>query len=300
MNNVRNLPRLMVFAVVAKRGSFTQAAAELGTTKSAVSQQVKLLENEIGERVLNRTTRGVALTALGEKILLRCELLQDQVNLVFSDIANAGIAPKGRFAVTFPHALASNVVVPSMEQLCTEFPGLEPELLVSDSTMDLVTNSLDVAIHAGELPDSSYRALPIGMMAEIFCASPLYLNRTSTPKTAEDLCEHRWIATSWQHRNVSITRIGSQERTSLNLTRFAQVNTMPCAIEMALHHMGIVLLPDVAAKPLLQSGELVHLVSGVTGPNWPVHTLHAYQNEKPIHITRFHQLVCRHFSGLTL
>lgn len=300
MNNVRNLSRLMVFAVVAKRGSFTQAAEELGTTKSAVSQQVKLLENEIGERVLNRTTRGVALTALGEKLLLRCQLLQDQVNMVFSDITNAGVAPKGRFAVTFPHALASNVVMPAMEQLCTEFPGLEPELLVSDSTMDLVTNNLDVAIHAGELPDSSYRALPIGMMAEVFCASPLYLNRTSTPKTAEELREHRWIATSWQHRNVSISRVGSKERTPISLTRFAQVNTMPCAIEMALHHMGIVLLPDVAARPLFKTGELVHLVDCITGPQWPVHLLHAYQSEKPIHITRLHQLVNRYFSGLTL
>lgn len=297
MNNGRNLSRLMVFAMVAKNGSFTRAADEIGLTKSAVSQQIKSLETEIGARVLNRTTRGVALTALGEKLLMRCQLLQDQVNMVFADIVNAGVAPKGRFSVTFPHALAPTVIEPAIEQLCTEFPGLEPELLVSDNVMDLIANNLDVAIHAGELPSSSYRALPVGTMTEVFCASPLYLNRTSVPKTPEDLCEHRWIATGWQHRDVSISRAGRTERSTLALTRFAQVNTLPSAIGLALRHMGIVLVPDVAAKPLLQTGELVRLVDDITGPVWPVHTVHAYQGERPLHLTRFHQLVQRFFRG---
>jgi DNA-binding transcriptional LysR family regulator len=290
----------MVFAVVARKGSFTQAAEELGTTKSAVSQQVKLLEQAIGARVLNRTTRGVALTALGEKMLLRCQLLHDQVNMVFADIIEAGVAPKGRFAVTFPHALAAGVVLPAIEQLCAEFPGLEPDLLVSDSVLDLVANNLDVAVHAGELADSSYRALPVGTMREVFCASPLYLSRNSIPKAATDLPEHRWIATSWQPRSMPIFQLGSGAQESVNLTRFAQVNGLPTAIDLALRHMGIVLLPDICAKPLVQSGALVHLLEGISGPHWPVHIVHAYQGEKPVHITRFHQLVKRYFTGLTL
>lgn len=297
MNNIRHLPRLMVFAVVARKCSFTQAAKELGLTKSAVSQQVSLLENEVGARVLNRTTRGVSLTALGEKLLLRCQLLQDQVDLILADIVNAGINPQGRFAVTFPHALESNVVMPAIEQLCAEYTGLQPELVVSDSTMDLVANNLDVAIHVGELPDISYRALPVGTITEMFCATPLYLSRTSTPQTTASLSEHRWIATSWQHRNMPILHRGTNEKSIIDLSRFAQVNTLPSALEMALRHMGIVLLPDVIAIPLIKKGELVHIVDGITGPRWPVYTLHAYQNEKPVHVTRFHQLVSRFFQG---
>ncbi|MDZ4398659.1 LysR substrate-binding domain-containing protein, partial [Hydrogenophaga sp.] len=168
---------------------------------------------------------------------------------------------------------------------------------VSDNVMDLIANNLDVAIHAGELPSSSYRALPVGTMTEVFCASPLYLNRTSVPKTPEDLCEHRWIATGWQHRDVSISRAGGADRSTLPLKRSALVNTLPSAIALALRHMGIVLLPDVAAKPLLQTGELVRLVDDITGPVWPVHTVHAYQGERPLHLTRFHQLVQRFFRG---
>lgn len=298
MNKIRHLPRLMVFATVAQKGSFTQAAEILGITKSAVSQQIMQLETELGIRVMNRTTRGISLTALGEKLLQRCGLLQDQVDQMFTEINNAGIAPKGRFAVTFPHSLEWSIVIPAIELLCTEYAGLEPELVVSDSTLDLVTNHLDVAVHLGELPDSSYRALPIGTLTEVFCATPLYLNRTSIPQTLENLCKHRWIATSWQYRKSSVWHKDTHEKTIITLNQYAQVNTLPGALALALRHMGIVLLPDVIAKPLIKTGELVQLVGSITGPQWPIYFLHAYPNEKPAHITRFHQLVCRFFAGL--
>lgn len=298
MNKLKQLSRLMVFASVAENGSFTGAAEALGVTKSAISQQVSQLESELGIRVLNRTTRGISLTAVGEKLLTRCQLLRDQVNQVFTDVVNAGMNPQGRFAVTLPHAFESNIVIPAIEQLCIEYPGLEPELVVSDKALDLVANKLDVAVYSGQLPDSSYRALPVGTMTEIFCATPLYLNRTAIPTTAEALCDHHWIATSWQHRKMSIWHLDSNESSTITLKPFARANTLACALKMALRHMGIVLLADVVAKSYIRSGELIHIVDRVTGPRWPVHTLHAYQGEKPVHVTRFHQLVRRFFTEL--
>jgi DNA-binding transcriptional LysR family regulator len=300
MNNSKQLSRLMVFANVAQKGSFTKAAEALGMTKSAVSQQVKLLESDLGIRVLNRTTRGVSLTALGEKLLLRCQILQDQVELAYADIANAEENPSGRFAITFPHALESIVVMPAIEQLCCEYPGLEPELVVSDKSLDLVEHNLDVAIHAGELADSSYRALPVGTINEIFCATPLFLNRTTLPKTAADLGDLRWISTAWQQPKMSILDVYSNEKSTIHLKQVARVNTLPSALELSLRHLGMVLLPDVIAKPLIKSGELVHIMDTVTGPLWPVYTTHAYQMDKPIHLTRFHQLVCRYFNNALL
>jgi DNA-binding transcriptional LysR family regulator len=297
MNNLRHLPKLAVFASVARHGSFTQAAHELGASKSAVSQQLKALEHDLGARLLNRTTRGVSPTALGEKLLTRCELLQEQLDMLLVDIVNAGVAPQGRFAVTFPHALAETVVLPAIEQLCTEYPGLLPELVASDQTVDLVAQRLDVAIHAGELPDSSYRALPVGTMTEVFCASPLYIHRNGLPKTLQDLAKLRWIATSWQQPKTQVISRKTGTHSSLTLNRFAQVNTLPTAVDMALRHLGMVLLPDVVAKPLLQSGRLLQLLDHVSGPHWPVHTLHAYAAEKPQHISRFHQLVKRYFGA---
>ena len=298
MDNIKQLPRLMVFAEVVQQGSFTGAAKRLGITKSAVSQQIKALEADMDIRILNRTTRGVSTTALGEKLLLRCQILKDQVDLVLKDIANAEDNPKGRFAITLPHSLENNVVMPAIEQLCLEYPGLEPEIIVSDSSLDLVDNNLDVAIHAGELPDSSYRALPIGTITEIFCASPLYLNKNITPKKLTDLAQLKWIATSWQKKKMPVYNITSKEKTIIELTQFSKVNTFPSALSMAIRHLGLVLLPDNVAKPLIKSGELIHVMKQYTGPLWPLHTLHAYHREKPIHLTRFHQLVSKYFNDL--
>ena len=287
----------MVFANVAQKGSFTQAAAALGMTKSAVSQQVKLLESDLGIRVLNRTTRGVSLTALGEKLLVRCQILQDQVELAYADIANAEENPSGRFAITFPHALESIVVMPAIEQLCCEYPGLEPELVVTDRSLDLVEHNLDVAVHVGELADSSYRALPVGTMKEIFCATPLFLNRKTLPGKAEDLNDLPWISMAWQQPKMSILDVRTHEKSAVHLKQVARVNTLPSALELSRRHLGMVLLPDVIANPLIKAGELVHIMDTVTGPLWPVYTTHAYQYDKPVHLTRFHQLVCRYFDG---
>jgi len=298
MNNLKQLSRLMVFAEVVKQGSFTDAAKQLGISKSAVSQQIKSLEADMDIRVLNRTTRGVSTTALGEKLLSRCHILKDQVDLVLKDIANAEENPKGRFAITLPHSLESHLVMPAIEQLCAEYPDIEPELIVSDKKLDLIENNLDVAIHAGELSDSSYRALPIGTVTEIFCASPLYLNRNITPCKLSDLAQLKWISTSWQKRNMPIYNILSKEKTLIELTQFSKVNNFTSALSMALRHLGIVLLPDNVAKPLIKSGELIHIMKEFTGPIWPLHTVHAYQREKPIHLTRFHQLVCNYFNDL--
>ena len=217
--------------------------------------------------------------------------------MAYADISTAEENPSGRFAITYPHAIESIVVMPAIEQLCCEFPGLEPDLVVSDGSLDLVENSLDVSTHAGDLTDSSYRALPVGTIKEIFCATPLFLNRNGTPKTVADLMTLRWISTSWQQPKMSIFDVNSNKKTTIKLKQFSQANTLPSALEMGLRHMGIMLMPDVTAKPLIKSGELIHLMHNITGPLWPIYMVHAYQADKPILLTRFHQLICRYLNN---
>lgn len=296
MNKLKQLPRLMIFSEIAQKGSFTEAASSLGITKSAVSQQITQLEHDLGSRILNRNTRGVHPTALGKKLLKRCQSLKEQVDLMYSDIANSGANPEGNLKVTFPHALESSVILPAFEQLCFEYPGIQPELVASDYSLDLVSNNLDLAIHVGELPDSTYRALPVGTLTEIFCATPLYISKHGLPTTVEQLSKHRWIATGWQNQSIDVRCIETGDVETVTFNKTASANTLPSAMELGMRNMGILLLPDLVAIPKIQSGELIHLVKEVTGPLWPVYTLHAYQHEKPIQVTRFHQLVHRFFN----
>lgn len=299
MNNLRLIPKILVFSAVAKKRSFTKAAEYLGVSKSAVSQQVSQLEADLGMSLINRTTRGISLTAIGEKISEKCESLQYHVDSIFEDIDNVQNNPSGRFTITFPHSLEFIVIAPAIEQLCREFPGLEPTLIASDETIDLVDHNIDIAIHAGELPDSSYRALPIGTMYEIFCASPGYLATHTTPTTLSQLQTHNWIATNWQNKNMLISNVDSYDTSKISLNEFARVNALPTAIDMALRDMGIVLLPHLAAQKLIQNGSLVQLIDTIIGPRWPVYALHAYQNKKPVYATRFYELVCHFFQGLS-
>lgn len=293
MNNIKQIPKLLVFATVGQLGSFTNAAKQLGISKSAVSQQISQLESELEVRLLNRTTREISLTPLGEKLLDRCTHLQDQVSLLFNDIESANVSPKGRFAVTFPHSLQNDVVIPAIEQVCREYPGLNPMLIADDTPLDLVQNKLDIAIHAGELPDSDYRALPAGSVTEIFCASPQYLSIEPEITDIDQLLEHRWIASSWQKTPLNIRKNGLPDCSPVNLKEFARCNSLTTAIEMALRHMGIVLIPDIVARPLLKSGKLVQVLEGYQGPVWPIYSVHAYAKDKPVHITRFHQILSR-------
>jgi len=300
VNNLRKIPKVLVFSAVAKKRSFTKAAEYLGVSKSAVSQQISLLESELGISLINRTTRGVSLTAIGKQIFEKCESLQEQVDSIFEDIDNSQNNPSGRFTITFPHSLEFIVIAPAIEQLCREFPGLEPKLIASDESIDLIENNIDIAIHAGELPDSSYRALPIGTMNEIFCASPEYLANNAVPTTLSDLQNHNWIATNWQNKKTYVSHVESYETHEVSLNEFARVNALPTAIDMALRHMGVVLLPHLAAKQLIENGKLIRLVENLIGPRWPIYALHAYQNKKPIYATRFYELVCVFFQNLSL
>lgn len=118
MNNIRLLPSLLIFAEVAHKQSFTLAAKQFGISKSTISQQVKRLEEQIGQQLLSRHTRGMSLTAAGEKLLARCELLRDQVELAFEELNHSKQAPSGVFALTIPHSCERDIVIPALNQLC--------------------------------------------------------------------------------------------------------------------------------------------------------------------------------------
>lgn len=295
MNNIKTLPSLLTFAEVAKQQSFTLAAKQLGMSKSAVSQQVKRLEAQIGQQLLSRHTRGMSLTSAGEKLLGRCELLQDQVNLAFAEIDSGKESPSGVFAITIPHSLEREVVIPALSQLCIEFPDIEPKLLVSDKLQDLIKNKLDVALSFGELKDSHYRALPVGSVSEIICASSVYVQKHDSIKTIEDLQRHRWIAAPWQKQSLAIYENNAMaDKIDINVNFVATTNTLPTAVEMVLNDMGMALLPEFVLQSELAAGRIIRVLPAYQGRRWPFYMVHRFQAEKPIHVTRFYQLV-KHF-----
>lgn len=289
------LPALLIFAEVANKQSFTRAAKQFGMSKSAVSQQIKRLEQDIGQQLLSRHTRGMSLTASGERLLRRCELLRDQVDLALAELDNNKDMPVGTFALTIPYSVEKDIVIPALCQLCREFPKIEPDILVTDSPKDLIRDNLDVAIFAGDLKDSNYRAQPIGRASEIFCATPAYVLKHGELNQKSDLSQHRIIATSWQTNKLTIYKNNDfAEKHIVTPNYIAKSNTLPSVVDMVLHEMGVALLPHFVIQSEFATGRLVRVLSDYQGWQWPFYMVHRFHREKPMHITRFYQLT-KHF-----
>ena len=297
MNNLKMLPTMLVFAEVAQRQSFTLAAKHFGMSKSAVSQQIKRLELHLGQQLLSRHTRGMSLTATGEKLLAHCDMLGDQVELAFEVLNQSKEMPSGPFALTIPHSCEKDIVIPALNQLCIEYPDIEPSIMVTDEAMDLIQDKLDVAIYGGKLKDSNYRSLPIGTGGEIFCATPAYVNKNSQLDTPEQMQNHRWIAAPWQSTPLPLYRNRALSDTLLaDIRPSARANTLPSVQAMVANHMGFALLPEIVVRSALAAGQLVRVLPNYQGSMWPFHFVHRFHGEKPIHISRFYQLVKQNFA----
>lgn len=300
MNTIKLAPLLLIFVEVAKLRSFSAAAKQLGLSKSAVSQQIKRLEESTGQQLLVRNTRGVVLTAVGESLLKRSELLSEQLSLALTDLETVKEQPCGKFKVSVPPFLETDIVVPAISQLCTEFPMLEPEVMVTGRWQDLIQQNLDVAIFGGDLKDCNYRALSIGKTGEKFCASPHYLKQYGKLDSLGELSSHRYIATAWQHTELALSDTKQQNSQRFSVDNWAKTNTLTTLREMVVNHMGVALCPAFLVEADLSAERLVHVLPELQGRAWHFYFLHQYQGEKPVHISRFYQLICYHFNKVHL
>ncbi|MDW6003295.1 LysR family transcriptional regulator [Vibrio mangrovi] len=295
MNSVKLAPLLLIFVEVANKRSFTEAARKLGLSKSAISQQIKRLEDALGQQLLVRNTRGVILTTVGEALLARSELLSEQLSLTLKELESSKAQPTGKFKISIPPFLEKDIVIPAISQLCLEFPGITPEVVVTGRWQDLVEHELDAAVFGGDLRDCDYRALSIGKVAEIFCASPRYLQRHAPVKHLEQLSEHRIIATPWQHDELQLFDNNQTNRRLFCVTHSAKATSLTTILEMALHDMGIVLFPEFLVQTELMQQRLVRVLPEIQGRAWHFYFLHQYQGEKPKHVSRFYELLKYYF-----
>lgn len=305
MNVVKLAPLLLIFAEVAKQRSFTGAAKKLDMSKSAISQQIKRLEESVEMQLLARSTRGVVLTTNGEALLSRCELLTEQLHHVVQDVQQVKAQPSGRFKVSVPPFFERNIVVPTIKQLCIEFPLIQPEIQVTGKWQDLIEHQLDAAIFGGDLKDSEYKAQSIGRVHDVFCASPRYLQQYGPVDSLKQLIHsHRFIATPWQQGKTQLWH--DNEVIIVDLPQAAYTNNLSTLVEMVSLDMGIGLLPSFVAKQCIQQGalgvvrqeNLVQVLPKLRGRDWHFYMLHRYQRNKPAHVSRFYQLTQYYFNAV--
>ena len=184
---MQNLESLLIFVTVADRGSFTDAAETLRIQKGRASTAVRKLEEELGARLLHRTTRKVQLTEDGRAFLARArELLSDAEDLS-SMFADDKAALRGRLRVDMPAELARKTIVPALPDFLEKNPELELEVSSTDRQVDLVQEGIDCVVRLGPIRDETLIARQIGKFRIVNAASPKYLQRHGVPQSIEDL-----------------------------------------------------------------------------------------------------------------
>ena len=190
----RDLGDLTTFLVVAEERNFTRAAARLGSSQSAVSQTVRRLEASLGLSLLTRTTRSVALTLAGERLLANLRPAFDEIDSQLAAVTELRDKPAGAIRITTSQHAAEAVLWPVLERLLPEYPDVNVELSVDTGLRDIVADRFDAGVRLGEQIDKDMIAVRIGpdlRMAAI--AAPDYLNRQGAPRTPQELTDHACI-----------------------------------------------------------------------------------------------------------
>jgi DNA-binding transcriptional LysR family regulator len=261
---MQNLQPILIFITVAEMGSFTHAADSLGIQKGRASTAVRKLEEDLGVRLLHRTTRSVQLTEDGRVFHARARDLLAEVDDLHSMFAGDQVALRGRLRVDLPSELARTTIVPALPAFMETYPELELEMSSTDRQVDLVQEGFDCVLRLGPIGDETLIARPLGKLRMINAASPAYLARYGVPLSLEDLKrqEHRVVHFSpmlgarpygWEYPDR-----GSYA--TLQLPGALHVNNAQTYEAAALAGLGLIQAPRIGIGQYLESGTLVEVL----------------------------------------
>lgn len=251
------LSGLMAFVRTADLGSFVAAGRALGISASAAGKAVTRLEDELGVRLLQRSTRSLRLTDEGRAFHERCRRVLDDLDDARAMLAKTAETPRGRLRVSTP-IVSYHFLMPVLPDFVTRYPQIELDLDFSDRIVDLIDEGADIAIRSGALPDSRLIARPLRPFRMLLCAAPAYLDRHGTPACLRDLDRH--LAIRFRYPNsgrlqpwpfgLAVSEPEPRPRTAMSC------NNMEALRGATIAGLGIGCMPDFLAREPLASGAL--------------------------------------------
>jgi DNA-binding transcriptional LysR family regulator len=278
-----NADELRIFSRVAELASFSRAADQLGLTRARVSVAVQQLEERLGTRLLQRTTRSVRLTEDGQRFLARCkEYLSEgeQLAAMFRPHAS-GLT--GRLRIDLPNVVARDFVIPRLPEFLARHPALEVGISTTDRHVDLVHEGFDCVLRMGVLGDADFVARPIGFMRMANAASPAYLQARGTPRTLADLAQHRIVHfaqtlasndAGWEYLDPAD---GLYKVQPMRAT--VTVNGTDAYQAAALAGLGFIQAPAVGLEASAANGALVLVMPEFSARPMPVSLLYANRRQ---------------------
>lgn len=256
------LVSMAVFVKAVDLGSFAAAAAALDLSGPMVGKHVRFLEERLGVRLLNRTTRRQSLTEFGRAYYERCRVVLAEAEAADALAADELSEPRGKLRVTMPVLFGRRCVAPILLTLVRQYPKLELDLSFNDRVVDLAEDGFDLAIRTGELEDrAGLIARSVARQRMIVCASPAYLEKHGRPRRIPDLSQHQAIIYSRSGRIPPwlFPRDG-QPPAEVTLTTRLRLDDLDAIADAAAIGMGLAWLPSWLVRERIQSGALVGLL----------------------------------------
>lgn len=254
---------MVAFVRAVERGGFSAAARDLDLTPSAVSKLVTRLEDRLGVRLLNRTTRSLALTAEGEAFFQRSQRILADIAEAEEEVGRSRAQPRGLLRVNVGTPFGMHQLVPALPEFLARYPEVRVELTLTDRVVDLVEEGADLGIRMGTLPDSSLVARRIADLERVICAAPAYLRRHGTPRKPADLLAHNCLNMA----NIpALRRWPFQGRDGIEHVEVSgnlSATSADALLSLAVRGLGVIRLTDVIVGPAIGEGLLVPLLQDV-------------------------------------
>jgi DNA-binding transcriptional LysR family regulator len=264
------LAALRVFTAVVESGSFSRTAQRLGLSKSAVSKHVTALEESLGARLLNRTTRRLAPTDAGEEYYRRGTRILAELQEADAAIQEKSKEPRGRLRISAPMSFGIRHLGDAVAVFLRRHPHIQIDLALSDRYVDLVAERFDVAIRIGRLKDSSLHSRVLAPLRMVMCASPAYLKARGTPRKPADLGAHVCLTYTYADGSTSWRLKGR----TMSVTGVAHADNGDILRQLALAGLGIVIQPSFIVGPDVAKGKLVSLMPEHIAQDGAIHAVY--------------------------
>ncbi|MYN27934.1 LysR family transcriptional regulator [Duganella levis] len=295
---IETAPDLAFFVLLAKSGSMTATARELGVTPPAVTKRLSLMEQKLGVRLVNRTTRRISLTNEGETYLAQASQILHQIREMEESVASGRAAPKGLLRVNATPGFGRTHIAPILSRFAHAYPEVEVELHLTDRPISLVEEAYDLAIRFGELPDTRLTARKLMSNRRFLCASPAYLKKAGEPQKPAELHHHRCILHRQNDDVYGTWRVQKGKTVELVKVRGAvSSNDGDVVMNWALDGHGIVQRSEWDAAKYLQSGRLKEVMTDYSLPDADLYLYYLSRSNLPAKVRAFIDFIVEEFRG---
>jgi DNA-binding transcriptional LysR family regulator len=278
---------MAILVTVAEAGSLSAASRQLGTPLATVSRKISQLEGHLGTKLLNRSSRRLALTDTGRSYVEACRRILEEVGEAERAASGEYRAPKGELIIAAPIVFGRLQLLPVVMEFLESFPQIDIRITLSDRVVNLLEERVDVALRIGELPDSSLVATRVGTIRRVVCANPEYFAKRGMPERPDELGAHDCVTFEALMSPQEWVFGSGKSAVSVPIHSRLVVNTAEAAIDAAIAGLGITRVLSYQVAESVRAGKLTLALQGFEPRPWPVNLVYTDRRLLPIKVRAF-------------